>query len=278
MSIPSNYETFRECVSAELISKCATGNEKKKKRARNRKESVGTNKKSHGETDVENQVGDSESGRRSDAEELAEFIDVYFLNPLLMSSLIFRQYLSAEIFTSLPDDLRTLSYSAMYNDSELVSRYSDPISQDVLSELIDTLPPSITDSLVAYGLASSASATSSFLSPIFTAYVTSTTAPPPPWQSTRASSCELCARSWIPLTYHHLIPRGVHAKALKRGWVEEWELNKVAWLCRACHNFVHSVATNEELAREWSSVERLLEREDVRSFTEWVGRVRWKAR
>jgi hypothetical protein len=42
--------------------------------------------------------------------------------------------------------------------------------------------------------------------------------------------------------------------------------------------FVHRVATNEELAREWYTVERLVEREDVIAFTNWVGGVRWKAR
>jgi hypothetical protein len=70
----------------------------------------------------------------------------------------------------------------------------------------------------------------------------------------------------------------VHAKVLKRGWHEEWELNKVAWLCRACHNFVHRVATNEELARDFYSVELLREREDVARFVGWVGGVRWKTR
>ena len=52
----------------------------------------------------------------------------------------------------------------------------------------------------------------------------------------------------------------------------------MAWLCRACHSFVHRVAGNEELAREWDSVEKLAEREDVRAFVGWVGRVRWKSR
>lgn len=98
------------------------------------------------------------------------------------------------------------------------------------------------------------------------------------WAQTRAAACELCERGWVPLTYHHLIPRSVHAKAAKRGWAAEWELNKVAWLCRACHSFVHSVAGNEELAREWASVERLAEREDVQRWVKWVSRVRWKSR
>jgi hypothetical protein len=38
------------------------------------------------------------------------------------------------------------------------------------------------------------------------------------------------------------------------------------------------MASNEELAREWFTVERILEREDVRDWAKWVGRVRWKAR
>ncbi len=52
----------------------------------------------------------------------------------------------------------------------------------------------------------------------------------------------------------------------------------MAWLCRACHSFVHGLASNEELAREWWSVEKLLGREDVRRWAGWVGGVRWKAR
>ena len=37
---------------------------------------------------------------------------------------------------------------------------------------------------------------------------------------------------------------------------------------------IHKVATNEELARHWYTVEKLLEREDVRSFAAWMGKVR----
>jgi len=70
----------------------------------------------------------------------------------------------------------------------------------------------------------------------------------------------------------------VHAKVLKRGWHEEWRLNSVAWLCRSCHSFVHQMAGNEELAREWWSVDLLMGREDVQRFVGWVSKVRWKAR
>ncbi len=119
---------------------------------------------------------------------------------------------------------------------------------------------------------------SKLLTPIFQDYVNNVTSPPPVWSATRASACEICDRSWIPLTYHHLVPKQIHAKAIKRGWHEEWRLNSVAWLCRACHSFVHRIAGNEELGKDYWSVERLTEREDVQNWAKWVGRVRWKAR
>ena len=70
----------------------------------------------------------------------------------------------------------------------------------------------------------------------------------------------------------------MHEKVLKKGWHPEWELGRVAWLCRACHSFVHGLAGNEELARKWFSVELLMGRDDVRRWAAWVGSVRWKAR
>jgi predicted HNH restriction endonuclease len=59
---------------------------------------------------------------------------------------------------------------------------------------------------------------------------------------------------------------------------EETELNRVAWLCAACHRFVHRVEPNEELARNWDTVEKLKGREDVKRFVGWMCTVRWKKR
>jgi len=36
------------------------------------------------------------------------------------------------------------------------------------------------------------------------------------------------------------------------------------------------MAGNEELAREWYTVERILEREDVQDWARWVSKIRWK--
>lgn len=145
----------------------------------------------------------------------------------------------------------------------------------------DTLDPELSESLSTYGIISPpASDITTFLAPVLTAYLQATTTPPPAASSTRGnvSEYELCERDWVPLTYHHLIPRFVHAKAVKRGWHREEDLQNVAWLCRACHSFVHRFAGHDELAKEYFTMERLLEQEEIRSFAGRVGRVRWKAR
>lgn len=152
------------------------------------------------------------------------------------------------------------------------------IPRSLLESLTAAIPVAVSESLVVYGIIPESTDLPDFLRPILSDYISSVTTGPPVWATTRTAACEICDRDWIPLSYHHLIPRKVHAKVLKRGWHEEWKLNSVAWLCRACHSFVHRMASNEELAREWYTVDRILQREDVQDWAKWVGRVRWKAR
>ena len=183
------------------------------------------------------------------------------------------------MFSTLPVELRTLSYSLMQNDQSLSETYSEPLSPSTLERLVDTVSPTVVDTLATYGLINPPKTdVQSFMTPVMNSYVSSVTLAPLPWISTRTSACEICERDWIPLTYHHLIPKGVHAKVLKRSWHDEHVLNSVAWLCRACHSFVHRMASNEVLAREWYTVEKICEREDVRKRAQWAGGVRWKKR
>ncbi|MCJ1367165.1 hypothetical protein MMC16_006297 [Acarospora aff. strigata] len=258
----SNYEVFRDCLSGPIIEKSAITPTKPRKRktSKGRKTAVKTGQHPDHNEDEQHSDGDN-------PEDLADFID----------------YLATEIFTALPDDLRTLTHTTLQATPSLTTKYALPLPQPTLTSLLLTVPASVPDSLTSYALLPSSDDPSStslatFLAPILTAYISTITTPPPPWPSTRTPHCEICLRDWIPLTYHHLIPKSTHAKALKRGWHEEWRLNSVAWLCRACHSFVHGIASNEVLAREWWSVELLLGREDVRAWRGWVGRVRWKKR
>ncbi|KAJ5611693.1 hypothetical protein N7528_008798 [Penicillium herquei] len=255
MTSHENYTVFRECLSSAIV---ARSEEPKTKRR--------TKVKRNGRKEVTVASSEVVTTERANPEELAEFID----------------FIASETFTSFPEDLQTISYAAVQHDSNLAKTYvppdkDTPLESAVLESICSVTPVDVIDSLFVYGLMADRADFPEFISPVLSEFISSVTSAPPVWATTRTDACEICDRDWIPLSYHHLIPRGVHAKVLKKGWHDEWMLNSVAWLCRACHSFVHRMATNEELAREWFTVDRIMEREDVRDWAKWVSRVRWKA-
>lgn len=200
------------------------------------------------------------------------------------------KYLSSLIFPSLPLSLRTLSHTTFKSSPALQSAYTPPLSHSTRSNLLLTIPPPALDMLTSAALLPpqpDPPALHALLTPVLTAYITAVTAAPPPWSQTRTSACELCARSWVPLTYHHLIPKSTHERVRRRGWHGEEALGSVAWLCRACHSFVHRLRGNEELARGFYTVELIVGggvegddevRERVEGWVKWVGGVRWGSR
>ncbi|KAG2418407.1 hypothetical protein HFD88_001508 [Aspergillus terreus] len=264
----ANYQVFRECLSSVIVEKSNPHRPSKTPRRRGPKSRRNT--RTTDSPQQEDTTPDSSLSSTVNPEEIADFIDL----PIGGAN----QFLASEIFTSLPTDLQTLSYAALQHTPSLEDRYATPLPRTTLDALTTTLPVSVPESLTVYGLIPDAADTPDFLNRVVGEYVAGTTRPPPVWATTRTDACEICERDWIPLSYHHLIPRGVHAKVRKKGWHDEWMLNSVAWLCRACHSFVHRMATNEELAREWYTVDRILERQDVQEWAKWVGRVRWKAK
>lgn len=174
-----------------------------------------------------------------------------------------------------------ISYTAVQDNTNLAKKYDLPLDRDVLQDILEHLPPTVSDSLATYNL-TDVTTLDQFLEPVLAAYIQFSITAPPEYTSTlrasRPDGCEICGREHLPLTYHHLIPRQMHGKAVKRGWHKEWALQKVAWLCRACHSFLHRILTNEEMAREWYDVENLVRREDVQNWANWIRRIRWKAR
>ncbi|HWY34578.1 MAG TPA: hypothetical protein VNX68_08020, partial [Nitrosopumilaceae archaeon] len=44
----------------------------------------------------------------------------------------------------------------------------------------------------------------------------------------------------------------------------------VLLLHKICHNKVHSVFNEKELARTYSNIEKILENEDIQKFVNWV--------
>ena len=249
--VHENSEVFRECLSSAIASRSSQVAAKSSRKRNKRRSNTHTTAVPSHDEDL------------GDASELADFA----------------QYLSEEIFGSLPKDLQELTYHKVQVDIELLEKYNEDITSEELENIISLLPATVTDSLTSYAIVSPPQSDAiSFLSPVLVSYTAAVIAPPPPWISTRTSACEICDREHLPLTYHHLIPRAVHAKVMKRGWHEEHVLNSVAWLCRACHSFVHRVASNEELAREYYTVEKICARSDVQKWAQWIGTIRWKKR
>lgn len=83
--------------------------------------------------------------------------------------------------------------------------------------------------------------------------------------------CELCERTDIELTRHHLIPQSRHNKArTKREFSRHEMKNEIAMLCEACHNQVHEVFSNQELSSHYNTVARLKEHSDIQKFIQWV--------
>jgi len=74
-------------------------------------------------------------------------------------------------------------------------------------------------------------------------------------------ACPLCGREIPPHleSKHHLTPK---LKGGKHG--------PVAVLHTICHGKIHSVFSEAELARNYSTIEQLLEHEEITRFVRWV--------
>ncbi|KIM37417.1 hypothetical protein M413DRAFT_448481 [Hebeloma cylindrosporum] len=131
----------------------------------------------------------------------------------------FASYLATESWSTLPDNVK----NATYETREKVTDVDNIPLESTSTEFID--------SLLSYRMVPDTEDALKFLRKVVEDYLEQACSPPPVWSSTRTSVCEICFRD-VPLTYHHLIPRSVHAKALKQGWHPEAMINSVAWLCR----------------------------------------------
>jgi hypothetical protein len=285
----TNYETFRDCLSEPVLKALAAPAEKPRPRKKRHAKKNSKEKTSIVKNEKNNTISNRDA-QSSDAEDLGEFIEVHPPYQPCEPPADCPQYLSSVIFPCLPAELRNLTYPKFRDSTSLQDSYSTPLSASTYTRLLELISPDAMDSLESYGLLPSSSDTTdqrNLLLPVFNTYATAVTAPPPIWVTTRTTECELCLRDWVPLTYHHLIPKSAHARVMKRGWHTEDKLNSVAWLCRACHSFVHRLASNEGLAKSYYTVDLIIEggtegdvdkKNEVEGWVKWVGGVRWRSR
>lgn len=96
-------------------------------------------------------------------------------------------------------------------------------------------------------------------------------------ETLKEGSCEMCGRHKL-LTFHHLIPKDVHTTYLKKrlpagveGEPTRQFLNSYGTMvCRQCHSFVHRLAPNDALAKEYNSLAKILDVPSVQSWIKWA--------
>lgn len=83
-------------------------------------------------------------------------------------------------------------------------------------------------------------------------------------------ACELCLRQ-APLTRHHLIPKALHSKTyVRKRFGREQRITATLWVCRPCHNQIHRLFSEKELALIYNSREALLGDSRLRTFVDWL--------
>lgn len=78
-------------------------------------------------------------------------------------------------------------------------------------------------------------------------------------------NCVICGRCFSTdglNDIHHLIPRSRGGKHSERIFIH-----------RICHDKIHSLWTETELAREYHTVERILANEQIQAFVKWIAKM-----
>lgn len=83
--------------------------------------------------------------------------------------------------------------------------------------------------------------------------------------------CTCCERSTL-LTFHHLIPRKLHRRTAFKKKYSRKALNQGIAVCRACHNGIHDLYTEMQLAKEFASLPSLLNDPALQLHFAWVAK------
>ncbi|MEM8767218.1 MAG: hypothetical protein AAGE43_07230 [Pseudomonadota bacterium] len=89
----------------------------------------------------------------------------------------------------------------------------------------------------------------------------------------REGDCPFCGRR-LPLTFHHLIPKKMHRRRRFQKTFSATELNAGVFICRDCHDGIHSRYSELELATHFRTPEALAADPDLSRHFAWVARQR----
>ncbi len=92
----------------------------------------------------------------------------------------------------------------------------------------------------------------------------------------KTGQCPLCGR-WVPLTFHHLIPRKVHRRPRFKNTLSKAELNQGIFICRLCHDGIHDRYDEMTLALEFATLDKLQADPKIRRHADWVAKQKVRA-
>jgi hypothetical protein len=83
--------------------------------------------------------------------------------------------------------------------------------------------------------------------------------------------CELCGSESDELNFHHLIPRTLHSnKVFKKKYTKDYMSKHGIWICKFnCHKQIHRFIDEKEMGTTYNTLEKLLERSDVKKYIDW---------
>ncbi|MFK7788643.1 MAG: hypothetical protein AB8C95_03990 [Phycisphaeraceae bacterium] len=86
-------------------------------------------------------------------------------------------------------------------------------------------------------------------------------------------ACELCQRTGLKLTKHHLIPRKRHRRRSAQERFDRKELpTRIAMLCQPCHSTVHAHLSEQELEAAYNTLEALAGHPEIAKFAAWASK------
>ena len=77
--------------------------------------------------------------------------------------------------------------------------------------------------------------------------------------------CQICGLE-CELTKHHLVPQ---VKCKNKYKEIKNDDSNIIWICRQCHDAIHANFSESELKYSYSTLESLLESDQIKSFASW---------
>ncbi|MFC3094124.1 hypothetical protein DRW07_11615 [Alteromonas sediminis] len=87
----------------------------------------------------------------------------------------------------------------------------------------------------------------------------------------RVDTCPCCRRT-ARLTFHHLIPKKMHRRPYFRKHFSKQTLQQGVMICRQCHDGIHKLYNEMQLAKHFTSLDALKEDELLARHFRWVGK------